>query len=172
MPLSAVNSGYVSQFKYYCLKELKAKFAELKFDAAGGKFKPDKVYIMTEDIFEDKIEKTLEGVKILSEEFEFTPEIKVDIVNEAEFIESGRILNELIKELNANGASIAVDLTPGRKAQIAAVLIPLSKFDVDHIYYLSVKTLKGVSKPYPMIQKEIQTLKDFIVEKKEAVKRG
>jgi len=126
------------------------------------KFQPDLIYLIIEDLFEEKIEKAIDGLKILSEEFNFTPEIKIIFVREAEFFEAGIQINTLIQDLTKNNHTIAVDLTPGRKSLVAAVLIPLFKIYVEHIFYLAIKTIKGVNFPYEMIPKHFQSLKDFI----------
>jgi len=130
------------------------------------KFQPDLIYLIIEDLFEEKVDKVIDGLKILSEEFSFTTEIKEIFVQEAEFFEAGMQINALIQDLTTNNHTIAVDLTPGRKSLVAAVLIPLSKIYVEHIFYLAIKTIKGVNFPYEMIPKHFQSLKDFIKEAK------
>ncbi len=121
---------------------------------------PDSVYIYAEDIYAEELEKAAEGIKILSEEFGFTPEIHAEIVNEADFIKAGKEISQLIKKLKEEECSIAIDITPGRKALVAAALIPAVKHRMDHVFYLAVKRLEP--KPYMMIPLSIQQLKDFM----------
>jgi hypothetical protein len=128
------------------------------------KFYPDNIYIITEDIYEPYVDKIIIGLKILSQEFEIDPKISIKCMKEANFAESGIVINELIKNLKENYHDIAVDITSGRKALVAATLIPISKTLVNHVFYLAIKTTQGVSKPYEMIPMQIQNLKDFVQE--------
>jgi hypothetical protein len=121
---------------------------------------PDSVYIYAEDVYAEELEKAVEGIKILSEEFEFMPEIHAKTVSEADFIKAGKEISQLIKKLREEGCGIAIDITPGRKALVAAALIPAVKHRMDHVFYLAVKRLE--SKPYMMIPLSIQQLKDFM----------
>ena len=125
---------------------------------------PELIHLIVEDIFLEKIGKTKEGLIIISEGFSITPKIEIMEVQDAHFFESGSRIHNLIVKLKKDGHEIAIDLTPGRKAMIAATLIPLSKIDVDHVFYLALSELKDASKPYEMIPKQIQSLKDFIEE--------
>ena len=50
---------------------------------------PDIVHIFAEDTYAEELDKAIKGIKILSEEFGFTPEIERHIVKEADFIEAG-----------------------------------------------------------------------------------
>jgi len=68
----------------------------------------------------------------------------------------------IAETLKQNGYKVAIDITPGRKALVAGALIPISKIGVDHVFYLAIKTLDNVSKPYKMIPLQIQELRDFV----------
>ncbi len=127
---------------------------------------PDLVYIFAEDIYADQLDKAIKGIEILSEEFGFKPEIKQEIVREADFVEAGLKITSLIKDLKQNGYRVAIDITPGRKALVAGALIPISKIGVDHVFYLAIKTLDNASKPYKMIPLSIQELRDFVEDAK------
>ncbi|RLI82537.1 hypothetical protein DRP07_05010 [Archaeoglobales archaeon] len=126
---------------------------------------PDSVYIYAEEIYSEELKKAVEGIKILSEEFGFMPEIFTEIVSEADFINAGKEISQLVKRLKEEGHKIAIDITPGRKALVAAALIPAVKYRMDHVFYLSVKRLEA--KPYMMIPLSIQELKDFAEVKNE-----
>jgi hypothetical protein len=123
-------------------------------------YHPDSVYIYAEDVYAEELEKGEEGIKILSEEFGFMPEIHTKTISEADFINAGREISQLVKKLKEEGCSIAIDITPGRKALVAAALIPAIKHRMDHVFYLAVKRLEA--KPYMMIPLSIQQLKDFM----------
>jgi hypothetical protein len=123
---------------------------------------PDVIYIFAEDLFYHELEKAAEGMKILSDEFGISPEIHTHVVPEADFIEAGKTISDLIKKLREEGCSIAIDVTPGRKALVAAALIPAVKHRMDHVFYLAVKRLEN--KPYMMIPLSNQKLRDFITQ--------
>ena len=125
---------------------------------------PDLIHIFAEDLYSDQLENAVEGVRILSEEFGFTPEIETRVVREAEFIEAGMKINSLVKELKDNGFAVAIDITPGRKALFAAALIAAIKLKVDHVFYLAIKSLENADRPYMMIPLSIQSLRDFAEE--------
>lgn len=123
---------------------------------------PDLIHIFSEDIYADELDKAVRGIEILSEEFNFKPEIRTEIVKEADFIEAGLKINSTIKELKEKGYTVAVDITPGRKALVAGALLSAEKLGVDHVFYLAVKNME--SKPYRMKPIAIQKLRDFIVD--------
>ncbi len=127
-----------------------------------GVYFPDVIYIFAEDIYVEELEKAAEGVKILSEEFGISPEINTHVVPEADFIQAGKTISDLIKKLIEEGCSIAIDITPGRKALVAAALIPAVRQKMDHVFYLAVKRLEN--RPYMMIPLSNQSLRDFIRE--------
>ena len=125
---------------------------------------PDLIHVFAENVYEEGLEKAVKGVEILSEEFGFKPEIEHEIVKEADFIEAGLKINSLIKDLKQKGYSIAIDITPGRKALVAGALLPTGKIGIDHVFYLVIKSLKNAAKPYKMIPPQIQNLKDFMTD--------
>jgi len=129
-------------------------------------YHPDIVYIFAEDIYADQLDKAVRGIEILSEEFDFKPEIRQEIVKEADFVEAGLKITSLIKDLKQNGYKVAIDITPGRKALVAGALNPISNIGVDHVFYLAIKTLDNASKPYKMIPLQIQELRDFVEDAK------
>jgi len=127
-----------------------------------GRYFPDIIHTFAEDVFAEELEKAVGGVKILSEEFSISPEIHTHIVPEADFVEAGRVISGLIHKLKEEDCSIAIDITPGRKALVTAALIPAVKHKMDHVFYLAVKKLE--SKPFMMISLGNQSLRDFIQE--------
>ena len=127
---------------------------------------PDKIYVFTEEVYEDNLGKVVEAIKILSEEFGFNPYIERGIVDEADFVSAGKEIFAIVKNLKENNFTVAIDITPGRKALVAAALIPAIKMNIEHVFYLSIKNLDNVSKPYMMIPLQIQHLRDFAEEEK------
>jgi len=121
---------------------------------------PDVIHVFAEDIYANELDKVVEGLKILSEEFGFKPEIHTHVIKEADFVNAGREISNLVRELRDEGCSIAIDIKPGRKALVAAALILAVKHKMNHVFYLAVKRLEA--KPYIMIPLSIQQLRDFI----------
>jgi len=114
------------------------------------------------------LEKTKEGVKIVLEGFGLRPKIKDKVVAEGKFVAAGNMIKNLIKELKDNNYNdIDVDITPGRKSLVAGMMLVINKEQIDHIFYLDIKTIVDVNYPYEMIPRQIQSLKDFIKEAQE-----
>ena len=131
---------------------------------------PDQIYVFAEENYIDNLGMVEKGIKILSKRFGFSPKIKSEEVEEANFLDAGLKISKLINELKADGVEVAVDITPGRKALVVGTLVPGPQIPVDHIFYLALKTLEDVSKPYMMIPLHIQHLIDYIdVMKKQKV---
>ena len=122
---------------------------------------PDVIYVIGEDLFAESMQKAVKGLKILSEGFGIAPAIKEMVVREARFVEAGASISSLIKGLRENGCRIAIDITPARKALVAAALLSLSRRRIDHVFYLAIREIKGMNLPYEMIPKQMQSLKDF-----------
>ncbi|MBN2151641.1 MAG: hypothetical protein JW839_09360 [Candidatus Lokiarchaeota archaeon] len=141
---------------------INALYAVLKQKA----IKPDLIYIVTEDLFKDRLELAREGVDILAEEFGFKPKVEKVVVEEGNPTVAGREISTLIDGLKKAGFSIDIDITPGRKSLVAGIMIALEKANVENIYYLDIKTITDVNIPYTMIPMQLQSLKTFI-EKKE-----
>jgi hypothetical protein len=131
---------------------------------------PDNIYIFAEDTYSEDIPKIIEGMKILSAEFDFNPKIKFSLVEENDFITAVKKIGGLIKELKRQNYSIAIDITSGRKILVAAALIPAVKLKMSHVFYLAVKNLE--SKPYMMIPLANQQLRDFAEEVEKGVTDG
>jgi hypothetical protein len=126
--------------------------------------KPDVIYVVTESIFRDKLDKTVEGVKIVLDHFGFHAAVSTMIVAEGNLTAAGKAVGGLAKKLNDKGYDIIVDITPGRKSLVAGTLLALKKDQVSHIFYLDIKTIEDVNYPFEMIPKQIQSLKDFLQE--------
>jgi len=123
---------------------------------------PDVIYIFAEEIYENGLKKAVKGIEILSKEFGFRPEIKCEVIREADFVEAGLRINSTIKSLKERDYTVAIDITPGRKALVAGALLSAEKIGVDYVLYLAIKSLENAAKPYKMIPLHIQKLKDFM----------
>jgi hypothetical protein len=142
---------------------INALYAVVKHKSAH----PDLIYIITEDLFKEKLETTQEGVRIIAEEFGFNPVIESKIVEDGKPAVAGIEISKLINDLKKAGYDIDIDITPGRKALVAGIMIAIEKENVDHIYYLDIKTIVDVNLPYEMIPMQYQSLKVFLEKKPE-----
>jgi len=134
-------------------------------------FFPDEIFLFAEGKKDEKLSKdihtTINGLKILSEEFKISPLIKTELISEREynvscnddFVKMVLCAHDLITKKKKEGYVIALDITPGRKTLIAGALLPIKLSDVDHIFYLSIK--ETVPLPYMMIPYQIQHMNDF-----------
>jgi len=126
------------------------------------KYYPEMIHIFTERSYSEHLETVAEGMRALSEEFGFTPEINSTIIEDRDFITAVRRIGELVKELKEQRWSVAIDITPGRKTLVSAALIPAVKLRLEHVFYLAVKEIEP--KPYMMIPLANQQLRDFMEE--------
>ena len=126
------------------------------------KYFPDSIFIFTEKTYENELEKAENALQTLSKHFGFQSTIHQEVIEEADFLQAGRRISEVVRDLKGKGFEVAVDITPGRKALVAGALIPLSKIEVDHVFYILIDTVEDASKPYMMIPLQIQHLNDFM----------
>jgi hypothetical protein len=122
---------------------------------------PGRVLIFGEDVFSGQVPLVEAGLMAISAGYGFTPEVRVEQVPEADFRSAGEKISRAIREAKGAGVPVTMDITPGRKAMVAGALVHLSKIDIDHVYYLLIKSLDDAAKPYPMIPFQVQALKDL-----------
>ena len=130
---------------------------------------PDKIFIFTEKTYEPELDRTSKALKILSEEFDLEPNIKTYIVSDWDFLEAGKKVFNLVKNLKDKGDRVAIDITPGRKALVVASLITGIRIKIDHVFYLAIKFTDNAAKPYMMIPLQIQQIRDFMADAKEVI---
>lgn len=130
----------------------------------GWGYRPDRVYLFTEEVYRERLSKVEKGISLIAQGYGLTPTIESVVVAEADFIDAGKKISSLIHELKENGAEVAIDITPGRKAMVAGALMPLMKIDVDHIFYLAIRAIRFGDRPYRMIPKQVFTLHNFVRE--------
>lgn len=122
--------------------------------------RPEIVWICTESIYEAKLGPIVEGVKIISTGYDFTPQIRTLVLPEGDILEAGVEISGLVKTLSQD-YSITLDITSARKALVAGTLLSTTENQPESTYYLKLDTLDDISKPYPMISKQHQELVDF-----------
>ena len=129
-----------------------------------GRYRPDGIWVITEETYRGRMRAVEEGLGIISKGFDLEPIIQGETIADSDFFEAGRRISELIRGLKKEGYEVALDITPGRKALVAGALVSTARIHLDHVFYLLVDTLEGVAKPYPMIPFQYQHLRDFMEE--------
>ncbi|MDD3621214.1 MAG: hypothetical protein PHQ81_02280 [Methanofollis sp.] len=115
---------------------------------------------------ESRLGPVLEGLRLISERYGFSPKISVIRVTEGDYAAAGREVTGLVRSLVARGFETALDITPGRKAAIVSVCLDLAaaSLQVDHIYYLGLPIPDPPARPYLLIPLHIQPLRDLVEE--------
>jgi hypothetical protein len=131
---------------------------------------PDKVFIFTETTYQHELEKAETGIRILSEEFGINPDINSKVVSDWDFLAAGKEVFSQVRTLKDSGYEVAIDITPGRKALVVAALISGIRVDIDHVFYLAIKSVDDAAKPYMMIPLQIQQIRDFVDDAKAVMK--
>ncbi len=125
--------------------------------------RPERVYIIAERPYAENAETAKAAIGIISEAYGADPEIFLELVEEADFVGAGRTVGSLVERLSGEGFLIALDITSGRKATIAGALAAVAAggTEIRHIYYLAMKSVEDIAKPYMMIPLRIQEIRDF-----------
>jgi len=127
-------------------------------------YHPDTVYIAVEAPFLEISGTVSEGVRAISEHFGFSPAIECVQVDQADIVDVFSKIYTIMITKKQEGARVAIDITPGRKAVVAGTLLPIKLDDIDHVFYLEISTTKDVAKPYQMIPRQYHILHDFKAE--------
>ena len=126
--------------------------------------RPERVFIVTEEPYAQDASTAAEGIRVVSEGYGFVPATEVEVLPEAEFVRAGQTIRSLAGDLIRQGFCVAIDITSGRKGTVAGALIAISLagLEIRHIYYLAMKSLDDVAKPYMMIPHQIQKIRDLM----------
>ncbi|MCK8519786.1 hypothetical protein [Methanoculleus sp. 7T] len=126
--------------------------------------RPERVVIVTEEPYAGNTSRAAEAVRIVSAGYGFAPAIGVEVLPETDFVKAGQTIRSLAGDLIGRGLHVAIDITSGRKVTVAGALIAVSLagLDIRHIYYLAMKSIDDVAKPYMMIPRQIQRIRDLM----------
>ena len=123
-------------------------------------FRPDRIILLYEAQYDSTIKPVVEAMKIIQEEYGERNIEKVRVPNfdmRATRVEIERI----IQSLKDSSSEVALNITGGRKALVAGSLLGFSGKPLKHIYYLTMESTEDAAKPYLMIPKRIQVLRDL-----------
>ena len=129
-----------------------------------GQYQPEEVLIAVESPFKDKASSVVEGVRTISSHFGISPQVDCIPVFQADIVDAFEKLYSLIITRKKAGATVAIDITPGRKSVVAGVLLPIKLSEIDHVFYLEISTTENVAKPFQMIPRQYHRLHDFKAE--------
>ncbi len=142
------------------------------YAAADEGCEPDVIHVFAEESYRNSSEEVEEGLKIISEGYGFSPEIKIHVVDDVDFVKAGKKIRKTLRQLMEGGNEVSIDITPGRKALVTAALLSAfdlsaeKKLNVDNVLYLAVSETKP--KPYYEIPFQIQDLRNLIEDIEEA----
>jgi len=122
---------------------------------------PDKVYIFVTKGRERDADLLCEWGRVLIEAYGGNAQFVSQVIEEAEFARSGRKITAVMEQERAAGNTVAIDITPGRKAIISSALISAWEKEVDHVFYLYLEDLRKSANPYPMIPFHLQHFVDL-----------
>ncbi len=131
---------------------------------------PDKIYIITikKRIKQAKLAQRRFG--IILKEYEKRAGTEIIEVAEADFMASGKRINEIVKKEKSQGNTIAIEITPGRKAMVAGALVSSLQGKVDHVFYLYLENIDYADNMFLRIPLTVQYSHDFMEEIKFAGK--
>jgi hypothetical protein len=133
-------------------------------------YMPDKVYIFTIKKRRKQAELAKRRFQVLLSEYDKKAIIDIIEVAEADFIASGKRINEIVKSEKSKGNTVAIEVTPGRKAMVAGALVPGLQGKADHVFYLYLENIDYSDDMFMRIPLIVQHSHDFITEIKLANK--
>ena len=129
-------------------------------------FRPDQVHLIYESEYANHIKPVIRGLEIIQSTYAKKPCVQRVPVPDWDMHSTrdvvSKIANELMTESMGSEYKVALDITGGRKALVIGALLGLQKTPPERIYYLGIETTEDAAKPYLMIPKRIQTLRDLV----------
>ncbi|ASJ00812.1 hypothetical protein [Thermococcus gorgonarius] len=122
--------------------------------------RPRKVYVVTEKRYAGSVPKVVEAIKAISAAYGLTPEVETLLINDDDFIMADRVLGELFSSFN--GEEVVLNMTSGRKALVAAAIIQSRVANVKEILYMALLDVAFPNRPYMMLPKHMQRIKNFL----------
>jgi len=123
-------------------------------------FRPNRIILLYEAQYESAINPVVEGMKTIQEEYGERNIEKVRVPN-FDMRATRDEIERIIQSLKDSGSEVALNITGGRKALVAGSLLGFSGRPLKHIYYLTIESTEDAAKPYLMIPKRIQLLRDL-----------
>jgi hypothetical protein len=132
---------------------------------------PDKVYIFSTKKRRKQALLAKSRFKVLLKEYgKKNPLFEIIEVAEADFVTSGKRINEVVKKEKSQGNVIAIEVTPGRKAMVAGALVPGIQGKADYVFYLYLEDFDYADNMFMRIPLSLQHSHDFMEEIRSAGK--
>ena len=131
---------------------------------------PDNIFIFTIKKRKSQAELAKKRFTALLREFKKKTQIRIIQVREADFVGTGRQINKVVCEEKAQGNTVAIEVTPGRKAMVAGALVPGIQGNADHVFYLYLEDIEYADNLFLRIPLTKQHSHDFMEEIKGAGK--
>lgn len=130
---------------------------------------PHKIYIFSNRKRKKQAELAKRRFTVLLKEYGIKrPKIEIVYVPEADFLISGKRINEVVKREKLQKNTIAIEVTPGRKAMVAGALVPGIQGSADKVFYLYLENLDYAENMFMRIPITLQHSHDFMEEIKSA----
>ena len=123
-------------------------------------FRPNRIVLMYEAQFEESVKPVIEGIRVIQEKQKMQPVEKIRIPD-FDMLAARDATKQVVETLKKSNSEIALDITGGRKALVSGSLMGFSGVPLKHIFYLTIESTKGAAKPYLMIPKRVQLLRDL-----------
>ena len=108
-------------------------------------FKPDKIHLMYDRLFEPQVKGLIESIQFINNEYGIEATIYTDNVNLNSVTASLRTFLDIVDEYD--DSDIALDSTSGRKYMVTALM--LKAWDMcDHIFFLQTDDLDEGEMPF------------------------
>lgn len=125
-------------------------------------FVPDRVYILCVDKHSCSVAAQMASVTL--EEYGVKPDVRMVEVDEESVLQVRDRVASIVDEEVKQNATIALDVTPGRKGAVLGAMLAGGKH-YEHIFYLYISSLDNANRPYMLVPMSRQRPHDL---KKEA----
>jgi hypothetical protein len=130
---------------------------------------PERIYIFNIKKRRKQAELAKHRFRVLLKEYGIKrPQIEIIDVPEADFVASGKRINEVVKKEKSQDNTIAIEITPGRKAMVAGALVPGIQGNADRVFYLYLENFDYTNNIFMRIPLTLQHSHDFMEEIKSA----
>ncbi|MFW6197192.1 MAG: hypothetical protein ACOC5D_07665 [Thermoplasmatota archaeon] len=123
-----------------------------------GEFEAKEVHIISEKENLKRAKVLKRDIKKLLSKYDLDTEVQISLVEDHD----GLNLSDTIKEITDDQDNTAIDITGGRKYLVAGSLVNAYSIGYDHVFYLDVKKIEDISKPYPTIPGDEISIIDFM----------
>ncbi|WP_010477811.1 hypothetical protein [Thermococcus zilligii] len=126
--------------------------------------RPEEIYVVTEVRYSGNLPRIVEAIKAISGAYGFSPKIETIVIPNDDFKEADKALKDLFSRLNERGGEIVLNMTSGRKALVTAAVIQSRGANMKGILYMALLDVEFQNRPYMMLPKHMQRLKNFLGE--------